>query len=102
MAKERIKDLLERGAADTEVTVEGWLRTVRHSKNVSFLDISDGSCMAGIQAVAAPELDNYEIRGRQAHHRLLRARGRPAGGVAGQGAELRDPGRSRVEVVGLR
>ena len=60
MAKERIKDLLERGVADTDVTVEGWLRTVRHSKNVSFLDISDGSCMAGIQAVAAPELDNYE------------------------------------------
>ena len=60
MAKERIKDLLDRGTAGADVTVEGWLRTVRHSKNVSFLDISDGSCMAGIQAVAAPELDNYE------------------------------------------
>lgn len=60
MTRKRIKDLLERGAADADVTVEGWLRTVRHSKNVSFLDISDGSCMAGIQAVAAPELDNYE------------------------------------------
>ena len=60
MKKERIKDLLDGGVADAEVTVEGWLRTVRHSKNVSFLDISDGSCMAGIQAVAAPELDNYE------------------------------------------
>ena len=60
MTRERIKDLLDRGTADTDVTVEGWLRTVRHSKNVSFLDISDGSCIAGIQAVAAPELDNYE------------------------------------------
>lgn len=60
MAKERIKDLLDRGTAGADVTVEGWLRTVRHSKNVSFLDISDGSCMAGIQAVAAPELDNYD------------------------------------------
>ena len=60
MKKARIKDLLDGGVADAEVTVEGWLRTVRHSKNVSFLDISDGSCMAGIQAVAAPELDNYE------------------------------------------
>ena len=60
MTKERIKDLLDGGVADTDVTVEGWLRTVRHSKNVSFLDISDGSCMSGIQAVAAPELANYE------------------------------------------
>ena len=60
MAKVRIKDLLERGGAAEDVTVEGWLRTVRHSKNVSFLDVSDGSCMAGIQAVAAPDLPNYE------------------------------------------
>ena len=60
MMKVRIKDLLDSGVADTDVTVEGWLRTVRHSKNVSFLDISDGSCMSGIQAVAAPELANYE------------------------------------------
>ena len=60
MAKVRIKDLLDQGGAAEDVTVEGWLRTVRHSKNVSFLDVSDGSCMAGIQAVAAPDLPNYE------------------------------------------
>ena len=60
MGKVRIKDILDRGEAAGDVTVEGWLRTVRHSKNVSFLDISDGSCMAGIQAVAAPGLPNYE------------------------------------------
>ena len=60
MKKERIKELLERPTADVVVTVEGWLRTVRHGKNVSFLDLSDGSCMVGIQAVAAPELPNYE------------------------------------------
>jgi asparaginyl-tRNA synthetase len=60
MTEERIKDLLHRNAAQVRVTVEGWLRTVRHAKNVSFLDISDGSCMAGIQAVAPPVLENYE------------------------------------------
>ena len=60
MPKERIKNLLDNDKADTDVTVEGWLRTVRHSKNISFLDVSDGSCMSGIQAVATPELANYE------------------------------------------
>lgn len=60
MGKVRIKDLLDRGEAAEDVIVEGWLRTVRHSKNVSFLDVSDGSCMAGVQAVAAPGLPNYE------------------------------------------
>jgi len=58
--KERIKDLLSLPSAEGVVTAEGWVRTVRHAKNVSFLDISDGSCMSGIQAVAPPELDNYE------------------------------------------
>ena len=42
------------------MTVRGWLRTARHSKNVSFLEVTDGSSFAGIQAVAAPELPNYE------------------------------------------
>ena len=60
MTKERIKDLLNRTSPEVLVTAEGWLRTVRHAKNVSFLDISDGSCMSGIQAVAPPDLDNYE------------------------------------------
>lgn len=60
MVKTRIKDLLNQTSTNDSVTAEGWLRTVRHGKNVSFLDISDGSCMAGIQAVALHELDNYE------------------------------------------
>jgi asparaginyl-tRNA synthetase len=60
MTATRIKHLLRRESSGGQVAVEGWLRTVRHSKNVSFLDISDGSCFAGIQAVAAPTLANYE------------------------------------------
>ena len=42
------------------VVVRGWLRTARHSKNVSFLEVTDGSGFAGLQAVAAPELPEYE------------------------------------------
>lgn len=60
MRSERIKELVNRSSPGTSVTAAGWLRTVRHGKNVSFLDISDGSCMAGIQAVAPPSLKNYE------------------------------------------
>ena len=99
MAKERIKDLLDSGAADTEVTVEGWLRTVRHSKNVSFLDISDGSCMAGIQAVAAPGLDNYETEiGKLTTGCCVRVAGRLVESPGkGQSYEIQA---GRVEVVG--
>ena len=39
--------------ADTTITVLGWIRTVRVSKAVAFVEINDGSCMANLQAVIA-------------------------------------------------
>jgi asparaginyl-tRNA synthetase len=59
VAPSRVVDLLHREAAGGRVRVQGWLRSARHSKGVSFLDVSDGSCMAGIQVVAEPALANY-------------------------------------------
>ena len=56
----RVADLLHRDAAGGGVRVQGWLKTARHGKGVSFLEVSDGSCMAGIQVVAEPALANYE------------------------------------------
>jgi asparaginyl-tRNA synthetase len=55
-----IRDILARETPGTEIRVAGWLRTARHGKQVSFLEVSDGSCFAGLQLVAAPELPNYE------------------------------------------
>jgi asparaginyl-tRNA synthetase len=51
----RVRDVLERGEPGSAVTVQGWLRTARHSKGVSFLDLNDGSSLAGLQIVIAPE-----------------------------------------------
>jgi asparaginyl-tRNA synthetase len=56
----RVALLLAREAPGGRVVVQGWLRTARHGKGVSFLEVSDGSCMAGIQIVAEPALANYE------------------------------------------
>jgi len=60
MAFARVVDLLARDAVGESAGVRGWLRTARHSKGVSFLEVSDGSCLAGLQVVAGPELPNYE------------------------------------------
>ncbi len=38
-------------AVDTEVIILGWVRTVRISKNVAFVEVNDGSCMKNIQGV---------------------------------------------------
>jgi len=54
--EERVKALLARPKAGGSVTVRGWLKTARHAKGISFLEIYDGSCFAGIQAVAEPAL----------------------------------------------
>src|SRR5512146_3448512 len=47
-------------AANTDVTVRGWVRTRRDSKaGLSFVNISDGSCFDPIQVVAQNSLPNY-------------------------------------------
>ena len=61
----RIRDVLGRESAGGEVRVRGWLRSARHAKAVSFLDVSDGSCLAGLQVVADPALANYEAEVRK-------------------------------------
>jgi len=57
---ESIKQILARERAGGSVLIRGWLRTARHSKNVSFLEVTDGSGFAGLQAVATPDLPEYE------------------------------------------
>ena len=57
--RQTIREILDRPSLGNLVSARGWVRTVRHSKNVSFLDLSDGSCLAGLQLVASPQLPNY-------------------------------------------
>ncbi|HQH63112.1 MAG TPA: OB-fold nucleic acid binding domain-containing protein, partial [Clostridiales bacterium] len=46
--------------AGREITVCGWVKTVRDSKNVGFLQISDGSVFKGLQVVfEEAKLPNY-------------------------------------------
>ena len=47
----RIKEILKRTPSDELVKAEGWVRTRRDSKNVSFIEISDGSSLKGLQVV---------------------------------------------------
>ncbi|MFP6654498.1 MAG: OB-fold nucleic acid binding domain-containing protein, partial [Myxococcota bacterium] len=65
MEVESIRRLLRRPAPADGVRVQGWLRTVRHGKQVSFLDVHDGSCMDGLQLVAGPETEGFESVVRQ-------------------------------------
>src|SRR6516164_1321468 len=94
----RIKAALTDLAAGTAVQVQGWARTVRVGKEVTFIALNDGSCLANLQIVVAPALPNYDEIGRIGTGSALVVRGRlvesPA---AGQKFELQA---EEVEIVG--
>ncbi len=56
----RIAELLKSGQPDQIVTIQGWVRTKREQKSFTFLEVNDGSCLAGLQAVVNNDLTNYE------------------------------------------
>jgi asparaginyl-tRNA synthetase len=60
IGSQTVRQILEREIAGGLVTLHGWVRTARHSKGVSFFEVGDGSCFAGLQVVAGPELENFE------------------------------------------
>jgi asparaginyl-tRNA synthetase len=58
--RQRIRDVLALASPQDGVRVCGWVRTARHAKDVSFLELADGSCFAGLQVVAESSLDDFE------------------------------------------
>jgi asparaginyl-tRNA synthetase len=52
-----IREVLQTTPEDETVTVEGWVRTKRDSKNTIFLEIGDGSCLRNMQAIIDRDRD---------------------------------------------
>ena len=42
-----------------EITLGGWIRTVRDSKNFGFIELNDGSCFKNLQLVLDASMDGY-------------------------------------------
>ncbi len=61
MKKERIVDILKSGQVGSGITVKGWVRTRRGSKNVNFIALNDGSTIHNLQVVADVEIFGEEI-----------------------------------------
>ncbi|PRY37591.1 asparaginyl-tRNA synthetase [Spirosoma oryzae] len=55
MPYQSIQQLLKTAPVGTVVTVKGWVRTKRESKNAVFIALNDGSTINTIQAVAQPD-----------------------------------------------
>ena len=50
--------------ADKEVTIGGWVRSIRNSKNFGFIVVNDGTFFEPIQVVYGNGLDNYDEVGK--------------------------------------
>lgn len=59
--RQRVAALLNAENPRTDVRVQGWVRTVRRSKDVIFLAINDGSCLTSLQVVVDPDMVEAEI-----------------------------------------
>jgi asparaginyl-tRNA synthetase len=46
-----VKNLLNSASAQDSVELAGWVRTRRDSKEFSFMELNDGSCLKGIQVI---------------------------------------------------
>ena len=61
MEKLTIKDLYRNTEKyiDQNITLEGWVRTVRDSKTFGFIELNDGSFFKNIQIVFTDKLSNF-------------------------------------------
>ncbi|MCL6434856.1 MAG: asparagine--tRNA ligase [Leptolyngbyaceae cyanobacterium HOT.MB2.61] len=55
----RILDILRNGQPNETVTIQGWVRTKREQKEFSFVEVNDGSSMAGLQVVVNQTVPGY-------------------------------------------
>jgi len=54
-----VKDALQSAAPVAPIQVQGWVRTRRDSKDFSFIELNDGSCLSNLQIIAKNSLLNY-------------------------------------------
>ena len=56
----RIANILKQGQPDETVSISGWVRTKRELKEFAFMEVNDGSSMAGLQVVLDANVPDYE------------------------------------------
>ena len=60
MKQTGIKQILLMDPHEQDITVNGWVRTKRDSKGISFLEINDGSTLKNLQVVVEESFPDYD------------------------------------------
>jgi len=56
----KIHDCLNKSSPEQKILIKGWIRTKRDSKDFSFIEVNDGSCLQNIQVITKNDLPNYQ------------------------------------------
>lgn len=60
MNRTKILRLIQSDTPMNAVCITGWVRTKRDSKEFSFIEVNDGSCLKNMQVIAGNTLSNYD------------------------------------------
>ena len=60
MKRTKIIKLIKSERPIDEVLIKGWVRTKRDSKDFSFIEVNDGSCLKNMQIIVDNTTDNYK------------------------------------------
>ena len=94
----RIAELLRTAGDGRDVVVKGWVRTKRGNKNVAFIAMNDGSCVANIQIVVELASFDEALLKQITTGACIRVDGRLVESLgAGQGVEVQA---SKIEIYG--
>ena len=99
MKREKVKEILKNGKPGDKSLVKGWVRTKRASKNVTFININDGSAISSIQVVADTDKFGEQLLKTVNTGTALAVEGTlPESQGSGQSLELTA---EKIEVLGL-
>jgi asparaginyl-tRNA synthetase len=98
--RKSVREILENNLDGNETVLAcGWIKSVRAGKNVTFIALNDGSCLASLQLVMEHGPHNEKERGKMLTGTALKARGVIVPSPArGQKMEMQV---SSVEITGM-
>lgn len=95
-----VRDLFTKTPADgTEVTVSGWVRTLRDSKAFAFIEVNDGTYFKNVQVVCEDSMPNFKETVKTTIGSAIRVKG-----LLALTPEMKQPFEIKareVEIVGL-
>lgn len=97
MERTLVKHVLAREGGADSICVEGWVRTRRDSRQFSFLEVNDGSCLASLQVIVDAGTPGSEDLSRMGTGASVRVEGELVESPGKQKWEMRA---ARVQLIG--